>query len=481
MAPKCENTGTDSHIHFILGFTFQSAMQQKRPITNYNFSIISPGGNITALIQEIPMSSLMREQISNFILQSYPEVEQVGFINVSKNTLIMSGGELCVNAIRASSWLLLEGNPGKLRIKIEGLGNIQTGITKFKRVHCTIPITNSIKIDCNKYLVFMNGMTHCVVYSESQIKNKTPDEIKNGALSILHENGLMHSDAVGVIYVDNSEGVLKIAPVVYIKAIKTFFYETACGSGSAAVGFIESIRSKKSILDIEQPSGVLFKINVCNKKKLKYVKITGPVTTVQHSSLYVDNDLSYLTEDINSMEQFSKYHKKTADFYKKIFSEPPYYEEIKSDKIDLLLQEYVELGMMSLVRVYDQIIGFIISRPLLQECSLPLLEIAKYISIDMRSVCYIAELGIHHLYRKKHIATRLLYWQIKRIEAYASGVLIRTTSCNRAAISFYQKLGFSKLDGIVQHVSEKRIDGIIREDTRVFLFALLPLNFKNIL
>ena len=59
------------------------------------------GGNSTALIYNCPKK--LRKKISKKYLR---EVEQVGF--VYKNKLIMSGGELCINATLALASQLLK-------------------------------------------------------------------------------------------------------------------------------------------------------------------------------------------------------------------------------------------------------------------------------------------------------------------------------------------------------------------------------------
>ena len=53
------------------------------------------------------------------------------------------------------------------------------------------------------------------------------------------------------------DGLLSLSPFVYVKSIDTFYAETACGSGSVAVGLVTAKRQGKSVnnAEIRQPSG----------------------------------------------------------------------------------------------------------------------------------------------------------------------------------------------------------------------------------
>ena len=90
---------------------------------------------------------------------------------------------------------------------------------------------------------------------------------------------LEESKAVGVIFCERENDLLKINPIVWVKSINTTFYETACGSGTIAVAILEAFQKKSSqSIDIIQPYGMIItaKVTYSNEKILKAV-ITGEV------------------------------------------------------------------------------------------------------------------------------------------------------------------------------------------------------------
>ena len=88
----------------------------------------------------------------------------------------------------------------------------------------------------------MYGITHVVIESDNINEKYNKDELKKYAYSILEELDLLKEDAAGVIFVNLlNKTTIEIYPIVYVSKINTLFYETACGSGTTAVGIYESI------------------------------------------------------------------------------------------------------------------------------------------------------------------------------------------------------------------------------------------------
>jgi diaminopimelate epimerase len=57
-------------------------------------------------------------------MKKFPRVEQVGFLDRQKRKLEMAGGEFCGNATRCTAYLLLDGKPGKVRIRVSGASEL---------------------------------------------------------------------------------------------------------------------------------------------------------------------------------------------------------------------------------------------------------------------------------------------------------------------------------------------------------------------
>ena len=75
-------------------------------------------------------------------------------------------------------------------------------------------------------------------------------------------------------------------PVVYVKSIDTLFLETACGSGTTALGLVEAKKTGKNLdeLVIEQYSGMPIYVSVnINSETGEFIdaKIDGPITEIE--------------------------------------------------------------------------------------------------------------------------------------------------------------------------------------------------------
>ncbi len=81
----------------------------------YYYQILRPGGNDTALVYSLINNPNKRKQINDNILQQNPNIEQVGFVDLSENIkkLLMAGSEFCGNATRSTAWLALQGRVGE--------------------------------------------------------------------------------------------------------------------------------------------------------------------------------------------------------------------------------------------------------------------------------------------------------------------------------------------------------------------------------
>src|SRR5581483_4823587 len=139
------------------------------------FIIIRPGGNDTGLfIGETP-SAPERKRLNDIILQLYPNVEQVGFLdnNFYQPKFTMAGGEFCGNGTRSAAFILLGAQPGELLIESSGVeGQLRTGIRENGESFAQMPIyedPQKIQQDGNMYIVEMEGITHLVTFDPEPI------------------------------------------------------------------------------------------------------------------------------------------------------------------------------------------------------------------------------------------------------------------------------------------------------------------------
>ncbi|MDP2860405.1 MAG: hypothetical protein Q8N98_01670 [bacterium] len=262
-------------------------MIKKAKTDTYKFSVFRPGGNDTALVEPFVDGKILRRKVNDAIMVSYPNIEQVGFVDKANRRLEMAGGEFCGNATRSAAFYFLDGRPGIINIKISGINKgIVAGIDPKNNVWTEIPIYSDIKrvrkVD-NLTIVELKGITQVVVSGKGlSFVEKT---IKDRAFDILKSLNLIRTcKAAGVMFTSEKNGRVAIDPVVWVRDIQTLFYETACASGTAAVGMVEALKRNKNInnMSITQPSGSEIKVSVLvDKNRFKKVKISGKIQVLK--------------------------------------------------------------------------------------------------------------------------------------------------------------------------------------------------------
>ncbi len=255
------------------------------------YSVLRPGGNDTALVIGIETDSKRRKAINDQIMSQQSNVEQVGFVNLDpKNAeLMMAGGEFCGNATRSTAWQVLKGQAGEISIKVSGVeSNLQAGVDEEGNAWAQMPIyadpSRVTFLDDGRAVVAMEGITHVVM--NDSFPEASPEELKQIALNILQELGLATSVAAsGVMFLTPSESGVSMRPVVLVRDINTLFYETACGSGTTAVGLLEALKQGKSVdLPITQPTGMPINIKVdFDGSEFKQAVISGPIEVLNQN------------------------------------------------------------------------------------------------------------------------------------------------------------------------------------------------------
>lgn len=441
----------------------------------YKFIIYRPGGNDTCLVEgNIPTDMRQRKKINDLIMKTYGNVEQVGFINLDfkSEELAMAGGEFCGNATRSTAWQALNGKPGEIEIKVSGvLGKLKAGVNSQREGFAQMPIYPdfskiSVEND-NCFKVEMEGITHLIDFN-SQIKDLSEEEIKKKAEKTIKEKGLNLYPAAGIIYVTEEEKGLRIDPVVYVRDINTLFYESACGSGTTALGMVLALQKGDSIINVPvfQPSGLPIKVSInYDGLRFGYAQIEGPIQKLNSGTIEMTERMEYVIEQITNTETLQK--ALTVDglskLYQEIFSQAPYFEKFNDEEVGKFFREYVRDGLLFLARYGKQVVGFGAALPL---SSVP--QISKLTGLDPNYTWYMADLGVREEYRRFGIARKLVENRINNIPKNNS-IIMRTSVNNIPSQSLYLSLGFKKIEGIMQEVIQQRIDGSIQKDQRIFL------------
>lgn len=204
--------------------------------------LTAAGGNHTALVYDHGLNRGQYAQVNDALMQKHPELEQVGFLESSENGfhLQMAGGEFCGNASTMFATLLRFLNPAQAHFAytVSGFPNpVSTTVSPSGQsaFDCIARFpgfdyqTTEAEVDGNLVtIVDLGGIIHIVT--------KSPFN-KQGYEAQLHtvksKLGVDH-DAVGVIWAQEQGDEVRIEPVVWVRAINTCFYESACGSGSIA-------------------------------------------------------------------------------------------------------------------------------------------------------------------------------------------------------------------------------------------------------
>jgi len=238
------------------------------------YSIYYPGGNTTALVNRLILDPILKRIINDKIMAKNPKVEQVGFIDPNSYCLKMAGGEFCGNATRCAAFFYLKGQSGKIKIQVSGVAKkLLAGISTDKTVWAQIPFSPNPVIQKLGYTVInLEGITQ-VITAQKPGKQKTKRILKK-------LNLLTTVPAAGVMFIRKEKGQLKLDPFVWVRDIKTFFNETACASGTAAVGFYLARKLNRAAdFSILQPSKQILNVSVQFKPLL--VKISGQVKIIK--------------------------------------------------------------------------------------------------------------------------------------------------------------------------------------------------------
>jgi diaminopimelate epimerase len=226
-----------------------------------DYVILAAGGNATAVvIENLPRDRAWYEEKGRELMRRTEPlgVEQAGFLNLDARHFEMSGGEFCGNAARSAAMIIamctgetkfdftMSGYGGPVGASVDINGDKAAVTCSFPNLHAVAEPVNLPNGD-EAVLVDLGGIVHVLV-REPFVNDRAVYERRHR--EIIQSLGLGERAAVGVCWIEQAahRGTM-IHPVVWVRGIDSFFYETACGSGSIAAAVASGER------DIIQPSG----------------------------------------------------------------------------------------------------------------------------------------------------------------------------------------------------------------------------------
>jgi diaminopimelate epimerase/ribosomal protein S18 acetylase RimI-like enzyme len=445
------------------------------------YTIIRPGGNDTCLVFASVTDVLLRKRINDVIMRAYPNVEQVGFVSGTPQVpvLTMAGGEFCGNATRSAAAILVNMQAGKsVSLLVSGVDKpLTAGFNALGHAYARMPVyadtSRIIQVSGqdNTYIVEMEGITHYIILNSEDTSLIGDEDIKQQSYEILRRNQLTKFAAAGVMYVYRDESAWRIDPVVYVRDIDTLFRETACGSGTTALGLVLALRSEKSIINarVIQRSGMPILVSVSyDGNTFQDAVISGPVSIVRKGTVIMNDRFGYICErimkpgDVDTLLTTGG----LSSLYRNIFSKAPYFESFTDNEIRGYFLEYATQGLFYVARVENRAIGFGAALPLWRQPEVS--EILKERGVNLASGWYMADLGVDNDYRRNGIARTLVMLRMSKMNK-GSTVVMRTSVNNKESQALYGDLGFTPIEGAYQNVRQMRTDGSTVEDMRLFL------------
>ncbi len=230
--------------------------------------VTAGGGNGTAI--EIINQALARGDYESRgkILESDFEglgAEQAGFLVLDENHFEMAGGEFCGNATRSAAVLLhQEYEKDDLSFTVSGFaGTVHASVKPLTEstffVEAAFPgmsvdVKTATLVDGTfASIVDLGGIVHVVIEG---VFPEDKNEYTAKHRQIVDQFNLSTRDAVGVVWFQKELDAVTIHPVVWVRAVDTFYYESSCGSGTIAVGRVTNTPS------IVQPTGKIISAEI---------------------------------------------------------------------------------------------------------------------------------------------------------------------------------------------------------------------------
>ena len=259
-----------------------------------SYVLMDPTGNMTVLV-ETPVPGSCYHKIAAELMRLEPMAEQTGFLTFTQADvkmgglcitegfdaeLKMAGGEFCGNATMSSAvrCAMKKGlDEDSMMIKVSGVQEPVTASVKHLESgkwegKVGMPACRNIQS-----VTFPDGQTWPVVsfdgISHVIVEEFLPEwEAENLIKKWCY---YLKADALGMMFFDCEKA--ELTPLVYVPAVDTLFWESACGSGTTAVGaYLSQNEDRDIMITLKQPGGSL------------------TVTAQRNGSLYLKGIVRYL-------------------------------------------------------------------------------------------------------------------------------------------------------------------------------------------
>ena len=250
------------------------------------YVILNPTGNLTALVTAWGGTDDEKE-ITGRLMH---ECEQVAYLEPPAHAgavarIRLMGGEFCGNAaMAAAGWLVRDrlgaGTELTVPIEVSGAEDIVfcrirgTGENRFEgtaEMPRVLEIFETNVRDVPLTAVRTKGILHLIREGQEPLAPETAEALLAAAAAVVPD------DAVGLLDRNPETGYIK--PLVYVRASGTTVWETACGSGSAAIAAAEARRrgNGRVLVPVQQPGGVIRAEAAAKNGTVTETAITGTV------------------------------------------------------------------------------------------------------------------------------------------------------------------------------------------------------------
>jgi diaminopimelate epimerase len=232
-----------------------------------------PAGNTTAIVYGDELLSVDRKRLNEIVMDWWkdtcpgqPAIEQCCFLTPAANSeaiarVEMFGGEFCGNAARSAAWLVTGGQDYSGVIEVSGADRLlRVGIKNGEvTAEMPLPANEAPSVVEEGTLVQLEGIAQLVVTDDDLRGVMTSRQLLESLIAA-NKYDLASQSAVGVSYYDSK--TCRAAFCVWVRKVGTVFDETACGSGSCAIGVAAAMTAKGAVrLPVIQPSGEIIYTN----------------------------------------------------------------------------------------------------------------------------------------------------------------------------------------------------------------------------
>lgn len=253
-------------------------------MSSYRYVILDPTGNLTGLVLD-PVEEEKEKLVTRELLR---QCEQVAYLERSAAgdsvaSIRLMGGEFCGNAaMAAAAWLVRnELEPGKeLPMLLDVSGTKEPVPCRIRKTDSGVegtvqmpgfPAVSRATISGFPLIkVRLEGITHLIYEGKKLGKEKAECLIRQIA-------GQLRDEAVGLLQWNRE--TREMLPLVWVRNSESLVWEHGCGSGSAAVGAYETLRStgKELVIPVRQPGGTIRVTAAAEGGKITSLSITGIV------------------------------------------------------------------------------------------------------------------------------------------------------------------------------------------------------------